>query len=278
MTMTFAAGKTWTTVPRCWYHKAADNVPTTGRLYHHLAILARLNVIQQLYHYTKSSTTCYTPALLLQENGSTECLAAALLLHQVGLTECSPTTPLLHPDQLDQMPDSSPSTTPCSLGRGLAAAILIHTSGQPNALQQLLYYAMATKRFLTHRYRRLSREFVPESRPVAITRGSSPVYGFEQNGWQLMDSHCRCDSMWMHGFCFSFTFQCSAGTGSPHHTRIRGNADDTMRTPSTSVYCASSGLAAFFAMRWNSVMIDAWLRHTGFGSARMSPNQFYTAR
>lgn len=44
----------WTGVSRHWYSKASDKAPTTGRLHHHLAILARPNAIQQLFYYTKS--------------------------------------------------------------------------------------------------------------------------------------------------------------------------------------------------------------------------------
>ncbi|KAM5361332.1 hypothetical protein ACJZ2D_013171 [Fusarium nematophilum] len=44
----------WTGVSRLWYSKASDKSPTTGRLYHHLAILARPNVLQQLYYYSKT--------------------------------------------------------------------------------------------------------------------------------------------------------------------------------------------------------------------------------
>ncbi|PNY24198.1 SMG-like protein 1, partial [Tolypocladium capitatum] len=44
----------WTAVSRYWYSKASDKSPTTGRLYHHLAILARPNALQQLYYYAKS--------------------------------------------------------------------------------------------------------------------------------------------------------------------------------------------------------------------------------
>ncbi|KAJ2892916.1 Telomerase-binding EST1A [Zalerion maritima] len=44
----------WTGVSRHWYSKASDKAPTTGRLYHHLAILARPNALQQLYYYCKS--------------------------------------------------------------------------------------------------------------------------------------------------------------------------------------------------------------------------------
>ncbi|KAJ8062034.1 hypothetical protein OCU04_009814 [Sclerotinia nivalis] len=44
----------WVGVARHWYLKASDKAPTIGRLYHHLAILAHSNPLQQLYYYTKS--------------------------------------------------------------------------------------------------------------------------------------------------------------------------------------------------------------------------------
>ncbi|KAK4229586.1 EST/SMG-like protein 1 [Podospora fimiseda] len=57
----------WTAVSRHWYSKASDKAPTTGRLYHHLAILARPNALQQLYYYTKS--LCVTiPFLAARES------------------------------------------------------------------------------------------------------------------------------------------------------------------------------------------------------------------
>jgi hypothetical protein len=40
-------------VSRQWYSKASDKSPATGRLYHHLAILARPNALQQLFFYVK---------------------------------------------------------------------------------------------------------------------------------------------------------------------------------------------------------------------------------
>ncbi|RSL80604.1 hypothetical protein CDV31_017109, partial [Fusarium ambrosium] len=46
--------ETWTSVSRHWYSKASDKSPTAGRLYHHLAILARPDALQQLSYYTKS--------------------------------------------------------------------------------------------------------------------------------------------------------------------------------------------------------------------------------
>lgn len=44
----------WTRVSQRWYTLVTDNVPRTGRLYHHLAILARPNAVEQLYFYAKS--------------------------------------------------------------------------------------------------------------------------------------------------------------------------------------------------------------------------------
>jgi len=52
--------ETWAGVARSWYTKAADKNPTVGRLYHHLAILARPNALQQLYYYSRS-LTCIKP-------------------------------------------------------------------------------------------------------------------------------------------------------------------------------------------------------------------------
>lgn len=46
--------ETWSNVARSWYSKAADSMPNTGRLYHHLAILARPNVLQQNFLYTRA--------------------------------------------------------------------------------------------------------------------------------------------------------------------------------------------------------------------------------
>lgn len=45
---------------RFWYSKAAGKSPNIGRLYHHLAILARSYILQQLSYYAKS-LTCVTP-------------------------------------------------------------------------------------------------------------------------------------------------------------------------------------------------------------------------
>ncbi|KAF2093410.1 hypothetical protein NA57DRAFT_13901, partial [Rhizodiscina lignyota] len=47
----------WAGVARSWYNKAADTNPAIGRLFHHLAILARPNMVQQLYLYNRSLTS-----------------------------------------------------------------------------------------------------------------------------------------------------------------------------------------------------------------------------
>ena len=52
--------ETWAGVARSWYSKAADKNPAVGRLYHHLAILARPNALRQLYYYGRS-LTCVRP-------------------------------------------------------------------------------------------------------------------------------------------------------------------------------------------------------------------------
>ena len=50
----------WSNVARFWYNKAADRSPAVGRLYHHLAILARPYTWEQLSLYARS-LTCVTP-------------------------------------------------------------------------------------------------------------------------------------------------------------------------------------------------------------------------
>ncbi|KAK2744950.1 hypothetical protein FQN57_004080 [Myotisia sp. PD_48] len=57
----------WAGVASYWYNKAVDASPTIGRLYHHLAILARPNPLQQLFFYTKS-LTCVEPFPNTQES------------------------------------------------------------------------------------------------------------------------------------------------------------------------------------------------------------------
>ena len=47
----------WSGVARYWYSKAVDKNPNVGRLYHHLAILARPYSLQQLSYYARSLTS-----------------------------------------------------------------------------------------------------------------------------------------------------------------------------------------------------------------------------
>ncbi|OSS48215.1 hypothetical protein B5807_07842 [Epicoccum nigrum] len=44
----------WANVSRSWYTTASDRNPRVGRLYHHLAILARSNALHMLYYYGRS--------------------------------------------------------------------------------------------------------------------------------------------------------------------------------------------------------------------------------
>ncbi|KAK4163075.1 hypothetical protein QBC43DRAFT_213752 [Cladorrhinum sp. PSN259] len=44
----------WVNVGYYWYSKASHKAFTAGRLYHHLAVIAHPNALQQLYYYTKS--------------------------------------------------------------------------------------------------------------------------------------------------------------------------------------------------------------------------------
>ncbi|KAL4916829.1 hypothetical protein BDW62DRAFT_211653 [Aspergillus aurantiobrunneus] len=44
----------WAGIARYWYNKAADKNPDVGRIQHHLAVLARPDIVQQLFYYTKS--------------------------------------------------------------------------------------------------------------------------------------------------------------------------------------------------------------------------------
>ena len=50
----------WSSTSRFWYKKAADKNPNGGRLYHHLAILARPYTLEQLSLYARS-LTCVAP-------------------------------------------------------------------------------------------------------------------------------------------------------------------------------------------------------------------------
>ena len=44
----------WPGVARMWYNKATDKSRNVGRIQHHLAVLARPNIVQQLFHYSKA--------------------------------------------------------------------------------------------------------------------------------------------------------------------------------------------------------------------------------
>jgi hypothetical protein len=44
----------WAGVSRYWYNQDADRSPDVGRIQHHLAVLARPDVLLQLFHYIKA--------------------------------------------------------------------------------------------------------------------------------------------------------------------------------------------------------------------------------
>lgn len=47
----------WSNVARTWYNEAANKSPNGGRIQHHLAVLARPNIVEQLFYYIKALTT-----------------------------------------------------------------------------------------------------------------------------------------------------------------------------------------------------------------------------
>lgn len=59
--------ETWSNVARYWYDKAADKTPRVGRIQHHLAVLARPNIVQQLFYYSKA-LVCVMPFLNARES------------------------------------------------------------------------------------------------------------------------------------------------------------------------------------------------------------------
>jgi hypothetical protein len=44
----------WSGVARMWYNKATDKSPNVGKIQHHLAVLTRPNIVQQLFYYSKA--------------------------------------------------------------------------------------------------------------------------------------------------------------------------------------------------------------------------------
>ncbi|KTW28179.1 hypothetical protein T552_02038 [Pneumocystis carinii B80] len=44
----------WSNISKYWYIKVLMNLPTLGRLYHHLAILSKDNILKKLFYYSKA--------------------------------------------------------------------------------------------------------------------------------------------------------------------------------------------------------------------------------
>src|SRR2546421_3132031 len=73
----------WSGVARMWYGRAADKSPNVGRIQHHLAVLARPNIAQQLFYYSKSLVTVIPfqdarESIMLLFNPFLECSETAL--------------------------------------------------------------------------------------------------------------------------------------------------------------------------------------------------------
>jgi hypothetical protein len=75
--------ETWTAVSRYWYNnsKVSNKLPTTGRLYHHLAILSRANALQQTYYYAKSLCVFADPSL--RRLASKDTMSARMRQHEI---------------------------------------------------------------------------------------------------------------------------------------------------------------------------------------------------
>ncbi|KAL1305878.1 hypothetical protein AAFC00_004028 [Neodothiora populina] len=74
----------WGEVARSWYSTASDISPDTGRLYHHLGILARPNAVEQLSLYCRS-LICVSPFQNAHESLS-NLLTSALSPEKAGRT------------------------------------------------------------------------------------------------------------------------------------------------------------------------------------------------
>ena len=78
--------ETWTRVVKFWYSKASAKSPTIGRLYHHLAILARSSARSRQYH--AKSLFCQFPFLAARESILT--LFQPFLSGENGQRHCRP--------------------------------------------------------------------------------------------------------------------------------------------------------------------------------------------
>ncbi|KAK0711864.1 hypothetical protein B0H67DRAFT_493658, partial [Lasiosphaeris hirsuta] len=131
----------WTAISQQWYSKASDKAPTTGRLYHHLAILARPDTVQQLFYYTKSLCVAipFTSArdsimtlfgpIIAPHPGQSSSLApielAFVKAHGIWLSEKAPE---LAEDSLDELLNSLDSHIERSSRRFLRAGYYIGIS------------------------------------------------------------------------------------------------------------------------------------------------------
>lgn len=90
----------WCECARTWYDLAADLSPNIGRIQHHLAVLARPNIVQQLYLYSKS------------------------LVASIPFKNANESIPLLFNPLLDAAPTLRPRYLPADSALVCAAAVL----------------------------------------------------------------------------------------------------------------------------------------------------------
>ncbi|CAI7595842.1 unnamed protein product [Penicillium palitans] len=76
----------WAGVSRYWYNQHADQHPEHGRIQHHLAILARPDVLQQFFYYTKASISVrpFQVAASSAESLVTMCIWRPILVRSQG--------------------------------------------------------------------------------------------------------------------------------------------------------------------------------------------------
>ncbi|KAI0148272.1 hypothetical protein F4776DRAFT_606898 [Hypoxylon sp. NC0597] len=155
----------WTSVSQHWYSNASDKSPSTGRLYHHLAILAKPNPLQQLYYYTKSLCVPFSSA---RESVMT---LFDPILDPTG-TQSSPLTPIdiyfvkAHGILFDTSPDHLPSIVdpPAEWPTSTVDGYAIGTAWIDRCVR-------LTRQWLTHDW--ILRDF--RTKPESLVRSLHPL-------------------------------------------------------------------------------------------------------
>jgi hypothetical protein len=195
--------ETWTGVARRWYSKAVDRSPSVGRLYHHLAILARLNGLQQLYYYSRS-LTCVRPFPSRQESSLT--LVNTLLGSRRSTSTTPPmdTSPMQAPNILLVRPSLEASWDPrlyflsvlkdrieriAVEWKDLVASTAVPSSPLPEdyTLRGQLWtaYAFADDRFKDERAAPAIEQRHRRQRYIPLSMRDQEIHAFPDNGSEL---------------------------------------------------------------------------------------------